>query len=142
METYYWLIAVVILLIIELITVGLTTVWFAAGALLAFFSSLFGAGGVLQFIIFTVSSVLLLVLTRPIAVKHLNNGRVKTNYEGLIGESVRVTERIDNFSQTGAVLADGKEWTARTEDDSVIEKDGRAVVLAVEGVKLIVKAEA
>ena len=71
----------------------------------------------------------------------MNSQRVKTNYESLIGETARVTERIDNFAQTGAALADGKEWTARTEDGSVIEKDSRVRILAVEGVKLIVKAE-
>ena len=93
-----------------------------------------------QIVAFLIVSLLLLIFTRPFAMKHFNKKKTKTNYQSVIGTVVRITERVDNFNQTGAAMADGKEWTARSAEDNVIlEKDDAAVVVAVEGVKLMVK---
>lgn len=139
MNSFYWLIAVAILLIIEIITLGLTTIWFAAGALIAFFAAVIGANFLIQFIIFVVISVMLLCFTRPIAVSYFNKHRVRTNYEGIIGKTAHVVEKIDNFNQTGTAILDGQEWTARAEqDDEIIEEGARVKVVAIKGVKLIV----
>ena len=135
-----WLILVVVLLIIELITVGLTTIWFAAGSAAAFLLSLTGAGAVWQIVMFLAVSIVLLILTRPWALKYVNRNREKTNYESMIGKTVKVTQRISNADQTGTAVYDGQEWTARsTEDGAVIEEGTLAIVTAIEGVKLIVR---
>ena len=66
----------------------------------------------------------------------------KTNVEGLIGEKAYVTEEINNIKSKGAVKLKGLEWSARSENDEIIEADTEVVVKAVSGVKLIVcKAE-
>ena len=103
MQTVYWLILFVILLIIEILTMGLTTIWFAGGALVAFVSGVIGFGLPVQVVAFLIVSVILLVLTRPLAVKYFNKERQKTNAESLIGEQALVTEDIDTLQAAGHV---------------------------------------
>ena len=135
-----WMALVIIFLVVELVTVGLTTIWLAGGALVAFLLAAVGAGFWLQLIAFFVVSFVLIYFTRPFAVKYLNPRRTRTNSEELIGEIVKVTSRIDNRSAEGTALAKGLEWGARgVSDDMAIEKDALVKVVRVEGVKLIVE---
>ena len=98
MQTMYWLIIFVILLIVEIATLGLTTIWFAAGSLTAFVFGVIGFGTTVQLVVFLIVSVLLFAITRPIAVKYFNKERAKTNAESLIGEQALVIEDIDTYS--------------------------------------------
>ncbi len=135
-----WLGLFILLLVIEIITVGLTTIWFAAGALAALAANVLGADFFVQVIIFLSVSVVLLIFTRPWAEKHLNRNRVRTNYERVIGKVIRITEKVDNLNQTGKSVVDGQEWTVRSKKDSDIFEAGTlARVVAVSGVKLIVE---
>ena len=135
-----WLGLFILLLVIEIITVGLTTIWFAAGALAALAATVLGAGLIIQIIIFLAVSVVLLIFTRPWAEKHLNRKRVRTNYEREIGKVIRITEKVDNLNQTGKSVVDGQEWTVRSKNDSeIFEAGALARVAAVSGVKLIVE---
>ena len=85
-------------------------------------------------------SFFLLFYTIPVAKRYLNKGVVKTNYESLIGRTGRVTERIDNLSQAGAVNLSGQLWTARsTDDNTIIDIDTIVTVKSIQGVKLIVE---
>lgn len=137
---FIWLLLLIILVIIELLTVGLTTIWFAAGALAAAAVNLLGGPLWLQIAVFIALSCLLLLLTRPWAMRYLNSNRIRTNYEGVIGKVVRITEKTDNLSQTGKTIVNGQEWTVRTEDDREILEEGTlAKVVSISGVKLIVK---
>lgn len=139
MEPIYWLILLALLLLIEIFTLGLTTVWFAGGALISFFVSMFTDNLFIQLIVFFTVSLLLLFLTRPIALRYFNKQRVKTNYEGLIGLEGKVTVRIDNFNNSGEVILNGQEWTARAfDDEAIFEVNERVVVKEIVGVKLIV----
>ena len=140
MMQYIWLAFVILFVIAECMTVGLVSIWFAGGSLIAMFLAMAGAGLGLQMAAFVVISAGLLFATRPLAKKYINNKKEKTNYKSVIGEIAKVTETIDNYSQTGAAFADGKEWTARSTNDAVvIEKDTLVKVIAIEGVKLIVE---
>lgn len=135
-----WLVLVIILLVIEIATVNLTTIWFAGGAIAAFFSTFFGAGAAMQRTIFVVLSLVLLVLTRPAAVKYMRRGHVKTNAESLIGKLAVVTGRIDNLAQSGEVMIADVSWTARSrKEGEVIPEGSRVRICAIEGVKLIVE---
>ncbi len=137
---YVWLALVIIFVVAECMTVGLFSIWFAGGALVAMILSMAGAGIVWQAVTFLVVSGILLVATRPFVKKYLMNKNVKTNYESVIGEVAKVIETIDNYNQTGAAFADGKEWTARSAKDTVVMEKGSLVkVTAIEGVKLIVE---
>lgn len=136
---FCWLIGLIVFLVIEIITLGLTTIWFAGGALVAFIASLFGASVVVQIILFFVVSFALLFFTRPIVQKHLNNNREKTNVNSMTGKEGKVIEAIDNFNATGRILVNGMEWSARSaKDDLVIPVDARVIIQKVQGVKTIV----
>lgn len=135
-----WLIMLVVFLVIELITVGLTTIWLAGGALAAFILAALGVSPWIQIVVFFAVSFVLIYFTRPFAMKYLNPRRTRTNVDELIGETVKVTERIDNRAAAGRALARGMEWSARAaSDDMTIEKDTLVKVLRIEGVKLIVE---
>lgn len=139
MMVMIWLVILVVMAVIEIITLGLTTVWFAGGALVAFIFSLFGTPVPLQITVFVIVSLVLLFLTRPIALKYFNNGRLKTNAEGLIGKCGIVLEDINNLHAVGLVQVDGMEWSARATDECTIEKGQEVVIRAISGVKLIVE---
>lgn len=138
--TVFWLVVLVVLVIIELLTMGLTTVWFAGGALIAAISTLFNAPFALQVILFLLVSALLLFFTRPLAVKYFNKDRVRTNAESLVGRQAIVISEIDNLQGIGQVNVGGVEWSARTRVDGVKLPVGTvATVLAINGVKLVVE---
>lgn len=142
METIFWLILFVILLVIEILTMGLTTVWFAGGALVAFILAFVGFGLPVQIIVFLLVSIGLLVLTRPIAMKFFNQERQKTNAESLIGQKAVVLEKIDTLHGTGRAEVNGMEWSAKTDDaEETIEAGEVVVIEGIQGVKLIVKKE-
>ena len=137
--TAVWAIAIVVFLVLEGMTAGLVTIWFAVGALAALLSSLFGAPVWLQLVWFFVISVAALFLTRPLARKYLNSKTQATNADMYVGKECMVLETIDNVAGTGAVKVAGKVWTARSADGEVIAEGARAEALRIEGVKLIVK---
>ena len=142
METIFWLILFVILLVIEILTMGLTTIWFAGGALVAFILAFVGFGLPVQIIVFLLVSIGLLVLTRPIAMKFFNQERQKTNAESLIGQKAFVLERIDTLHGTGRAEVNGMEWSAKTDDsDETIDAGEVVVIEGIQGVKLIVRKE-
>lgn len=140
MEAFVWLILFVLLLVIEIISLGLTTIWFAFGALVAFILALIGVDFAGQIIIFVIVSFATLLLVRPLADKYLNKNTIKTNVEAMAGKTGVVTEEINNVSAKGRITVDGMEWTARSEDDSEVIAEGEIVtILKIEGVKAIVK---
>jgi len=141
MEMIFWLIVFVVLLLIEIATMGLTTIWFAGGALVAFLASYIGFGIVVQVLVFLIVSILLLVLTRPLAVKFFNKDRQKTNAESLIGQKAVVREEINTLQATGRVEVNGMEWSAKTEESDIIATDTVVVIKGIQGVKLIVEKE-
>ena len=137
--TVVWLIAMVVLLIVEGVIPGLVSIWFAAGALVALLLSLIGAPLWLQGTAFLIVSLALLVLTRPLAKKYVNSRTTPTNADRIIGRDCVVTEEIDNLRGTGAVSVDGKTWTARLERvDGKAPKGAVVKALRIEGVRLIV----
>lgn len=138
----YWLIALVVFLVIEAATLGLATIWFAGGALVALIAAMCGAGLGIQVASFLVVSLVLLIFTRPFAVRFLSKDTLKTNVDRVIGMEGVVTEEISNLAGTGKVSLGGNIWTARTENEGgTIPVDAVVAVLRVEGVKLIVKVK-
>lgn len=138
MTVFIWLGIMIVLLLAEAATVGLTTIWFAAGALAATVLCALGVGAFGQWTVFFVVSLVLLYFTRPIALKWMTPHKLRTNYENAVDKTVRITERVDNIAGTGAAVLNGQEWTARMQQDDVTLEQGElATVAAVEGVKLI-----
>lgn len=138
----FWLIVLIISIVVEVATLGLMSIWFAGGALVAIVAALLHAPIALQIILFLVVSIMLLFFTRPIAVKYFNKDRVKTNVESMVGRQAIVISEIDNLHGIGQVNVSGQEWSARSNDDDIRLAVGAVVdVVAIDGVKLIVKPD-
>ena len=121
---------------------GLTTIWFAAGSLAATIAVALGAPLYLQIALFLIVSVLMLVFTRPIAVKYFNQDREKTNVDSVIGQKGIVTGEINNLQGCGQVTLNGLEWTARSANEDLVIPEGSVVIVReISGVKLIVDLE-
>lgn len=139
-EVICWLLLAAIFIVLEIISLGLTTIWFAGGAFVAAIAGACGANLVIQVILFVAVSVILLVMTRPLAVKHLDARTEKTNSEALIGQNAYVLQEINNLKEVGQAKINGMEWTARAKEDSVIIPAGAVVkIIDIQGVKLIVE---
>ena len=138
--TAFWAVVMIVSIVVEMATVGLASIWFCFGALAALLLSLFTDSILLQVAVFVAESLLLLVFTRPVAIKFINAKKVKTNLEAIAGSEVRVTENVDNALNTGKAVLNGLEWTARSVNEAdVFQKEELAVVARVEGVKLILE---
>ena len=136
---YIWLGLTILFGLIEAATVGLTSIWFAAGSLAAMIAAAFGTNIWIQVIVFILASAILLIFTRPLVRKFITPKIEPTNVDALIGQTAIVLETIDNDAETGAVLIDGKVWTARAELGAVISQNQKVVVTRIEGVKLFVR---
>ncbi len=138
--TIVWLILAIVLAIVELATLGLVTIWFAIGAVVACIASYFGADMVAQLVLFVVVSGVILLVVRPMAEKHVNKMVKKTNIDALTGRKLIVKDEIDNLRGTGKVDIDGSTWLASSDIDAVTIGKGEEVeVIKVVGARVIVK---
>ena len=143
MDIMIWLIILIICIVVEAATMGLTMVWFAGGSLVAAIAAALNAPLPVQIVLFLVVSFVMVFFTRPIAVKYFNKQRIKTNVESMIGRQAIVISEIDNLQGIGQVTVGGQEWSARSDDDDIKLQVGAVVdIMAVSGVKLIVREEA
>ena len=140
MPSYIWLIIMAVMILVEISAPGLVSIWFAAGALAAYIASLLGGNTVIQVMVFVLVSVVLLLLTRPLAKKYINERAAKTNKDTIPGRTAIVSEEINNLTATGRVIIDGLPWTARAAaPEEIIPAGEEVVVEKIEGVKCIVK---
>ena len=135
-----WLVAMIVLIIVEAMVPGRVSIWFALGALAALISALLNAPVWLQIVWFLVVSILALVFTKPL-VKKFQSGKIQpTNADTVIGKECVVVEEVNNVLGTGAVTVDGKTWTARNVDEKAVSMPGEVKTIEkIEGVKLIIK---
>ena len=138
----FWAAAAVIFLVIEAISAGITSIWFALGALCALVAAVLAPQLIwLQAVWFAAISVLTLLLTRPLVRKYINSRTQATNADRVIGMRGMVREDIDNLTGLGAVYVDGKVWTARSAGGETISAGLPVLVRRIEGVKLIVEPD-
>ena len=116
-----WLVVFVVFAALELVSLGLTCIWFAIG------------------VVFLVVTMVVLIFIRPFAIKYVNNKAEKTNVESMAGKQGKVVVEIDNINAKGMIKVDGMEWTARSVDGEIIPKDSLVTVVSVEGVKAMVR---
>ena len=133
-----WLVLLILFLVAEGATAAVTTIWFAAGALVAMITALLGAQVWLQVIVFVVVSVGCLLALRPLLKKYITPKKVRTNVDAVIGSQGVVLEKIDNLTGTGRVKLGGMEWSARAETNQCIEAGTVVLVDRIEGVKVFV----
>lgn len=133
-----WAIMIVFFTLVEAFTLGLTSIWFAVGSLAALIASALGLNIVIQFMAFLVVAIVLLIYTRPVAKRIFKVGINKTNVDALIGKHGYVTKAIQ-LKELGQVKLEGQIWTAKGQEYETYEVDEQVEVMAIEGVKLIVK---
>lgn len=139
MTAIIWIALIIIFAVVEIVTVGLTSIWFAGGALAALLCNVLGLSEVWQFLAFVVVSLVLLIFTRPWALKYFKPHLVKTNYEQALDENVCLTETVDNLKGTGTAVYKGQEWTARAYDELKVFEAGSIVkVKEIRGVTMYV----
>ena len=131
-----WIVFCLILVIIELATVNLVSIWFAFGALVASIASIFTDQIIIQVGVFVVTSILAFLAIRPLAHKYILPKVEKTNLDRVVGKIGLVTEPITRL-EPGEVKVDGKRWSAIA--NKKIKKDSKVEILAIDGVKLVVK---
>jgi len=137
-DWWIWVALVIIFTLIEIATFGLTTVWFAIAALIMVFLSFLNIPMPIQVLIFLGISTLLLIFTRPLAIKKFKTGKEKTNVDSLAGKHAIVIKKVSEFER-GEVKINGQIWMARSEDNTEIEEGAKCEILRVEGVQLIVR---
>ncbi len=133
-----WLVLLVFFAVVEALTVGLVSVWFAAGALVALLATFFTTNIWLQIALFLLVSILTMAILRPLARKYVLPTVVPTNADRVIGRQAVVTEAIDNLNGKGTVVVFGVAWTARSEDDTPIPEGATVTIKRIDGVKLFV----
>ena len=137
-----WIAMLAVFIVIEAATAQLVTIWFAVGALAALITALAHGPIALQIVVFVVVSIVALFATRPLVRKITNTKEARLNADRCIGQTAVITETINNIDGTGMAKIDGKVWTARSADGSVIPEGTQVTVDKIEGVKLIVSLPA
>lgn len=137
-QIYVWIGVAVFFSLIEAATLGITSIWMALAALVSLVLAALGVGLEWQIAAFLILSLVFLAFTRPVAIKYLKVGNVKTNVDAIVGENAIITMAIVKHG-VGQAKVNGQIWTCITEDESEIEIGKEVVVIRVEGVKLIVK---
>lgn len=135
---YTWVFIIIVLAFIEVITVNLTTVWFVVSAIVSLLLSFLGVDFYIQFAVFTLLGIFLLITTRSSLQKLLNNHKENTNLDRVIGMTGIVTEAIEK-NKIGEVKVDGKKWSAVSNEN--LKVDATVKILKIDGVKLIVEEE-
>lgn len=142
MMVYVWLGILAVAVIAEIATTQLVSIWFAIGALAAFFTALAGVEQIwIQIAVFVIVSAVAVAVTRPLVKKMINKKAEPTNADMVIGKTGIVTEKIDNLAPSGLVKVAGSVWTARSADGSVIEENDKVIIKEISGVKLLVIKE-
>ena len=134
--TFIWLAIILLLVVIEISTVQLTTVWFVVSGIISMIISIFINSIEIEFAIFVIGGIVLLFTTRPYLMKKLKVKESRTNLDRVIGMHGVVTQDIEKLSP-GEVKVDGKRWTAIANEE--IKKGKVVEILKIEGVKLKVK---
>ena len=133
-----WIILAVVFLIVELVTVGMVSLWFMIGALVALLAAALGANPWLQILLFLLVSIVCFALLYPKLKGFVGRNRQPTNADMVLGKTCIVTQRIDNIADTGAVSVGGKVWSARTMNGAPVEEGALVRAESIEGVKLMV----
>lgn len=137
----FWLILAVVMFVLEATTAQLVSIWFALGAVGGCITSLFTDVIWIQIVVAVLVTLITLIVTRPLAKRLTEVKRTYTNSDKYVGKDGVVTIAIDNVSATGQVKVGYSVWSAKSADGTVIEKDSKVVVKAIEGAKLVVETQ-
>ena len=135
---WVWVAVTIICVVIESLTLALTTIWFGISAFVLVFLAFTPLPFVAQVFIFVALALVLLIFTRPVVKKKLSQKQIATNYERVIGQIAVVTKKITALDK-GAVKINGMEWTAAVKEDITLEQGSKCIIEEIAGVTAYVK---
>ena len=135
---WFWVAVTIICVVIESLTLALTTIWFGISAFVLVFLAFTPLPFVAQVFIFVALALVLLIFTRPVVKKKLSQKQIATNYERVIGQIAVVTKKITALDK-GAIKINGMEWTAAVKEDLVLERGSKCIIEEIAGVTAYVK---
>ncbi|MCR5761747.1 MAG: NfeD family protein [Treponema sp.] len=135
---WVWLVLAIVFILIESLTMALTTIWFAIGAFIMIFLAFLPIPFPAQIVIFAIISCALLIFTRPLALKKFNAKNIATNANSLIGTQVIVQDAITEF-QKGSVKINGITWNAEEENGQSVEPGTKCEVTEIKGNTLVLR---
>ena len=135
---WVWVAVTIICVVIESLTLSLTTIWFGISAFVMVFLAFTPLPFPAQLLVFVVLAFVLLIFTRPIVKQKLNQKKIATNYERIIGQIAVVTRKITALDK-GSVKINGMEWTAAVKEDITLEEGSKCIVEEIAGVTAYVK---
>ena len=136
---WVWVAVTIICVVIESLTLSLTTIWFGISAFVMVFLAFTPLPFPAQLFIFVVLALVLLIFTRPVVKQKLNQKKIATNYERIIGQIAVVTKKITALDK-GSVKINGMEWTAAVKEDITLEEGSKCIVEEIAGVTAYVKS--
>lgn len=134
---FVWITVFTITLFIEFNTADITTIWFCISSLISFFLALFDVNYLLQIIIFSVLSILLVYITRPLTKKIMNKTLIRTNADKIITQIGVVTEQISE-DEIGEIKVNNELWRAVSVDSSTINIGEKVSIVSFNGNKVVV----
>lgn len=137
-----WLGLMILFALAEAATVGLVSIWFVGGSLAGLVVNLLGGSAAVQLLAFALGSAVLLICLRPFVRRYITPRKTATNANAALGRTALLTQTVDNLQGTGALRLDGKEWTVRSTDGSVLPAGTLVKIVRLEGVKLLVEPAA
>ncbi len=138
MSSLFWFIAVIFFIIVELVSPALLSIWFALAALIVLVVSCFITNALLEFGIFAVLSMILVIITRPIYNKYFKKSIISTNVYSIIGNSYILEEAI-NKKTPGKIKINDQIWNAISYDGTNIKEGEEVIVDNIVGTKLVVR---
>ena len=135
---WFWVAVTIICVVIESLTLALTTIWFGISAFVMVFLAFTPLPFPAQLFIFVALAMVLLIFTRPVVKQKINQKKIATNYERIIGQIAVVTKKITALEK-GSVKINGMEWTAAVKEDIVLEEGSKCIVEEIAGVTAYVK---
>ena len=135
---WFWVAVTIICVVIESLTLALTTIWFGISAFVMVFLAFTPLPFPAQLFIFVALALVLLIFTRPVVKQKINQKKIATNYERVIGQIAVVTKKITALEK-GAIKLNGMEWTAAVREDIVLEEGSKCIVEEIAGVTAYVK---
>jgi len=136
---WFWVAVTIICVVIESLTLALTTIWFGISAFVMVFLAFTPLPFPAQLFIFVALAMVLLIFTRPVVKQKINQKKIATNYERIIGQIAVVTKKITALDK-GSVKINGMEWTAAVREDVVLEEGSKCIVEEIAGVTAYVKS--
>ena len=135
---WVWVAVTILCVVIESLTLSLTTIWFGISSFVLVFLAFTPIPFGVQLLIFVLLSLVLLIFTRPIVKKKLNQKKIATNYERIIGQIAVVTKKITAIDK-GSIKINGMEWTAAVKEDITLEEGSKCIIEEIAGVTAYVK---